>query len=1080
MSFSSTALSASSLQHSMNPPRIFSGPPLDSTTSSVFTEEILRADTPRKARILYLTPSSRKRHQILRFLGSNNCGFQPSVMTFGTLAMELYELLGGPKQPLAPSAQNCLLHHMFTQLENQFPTGFTAELARHILEVRNYGISAETLFSISESEDERCRILAVATDQYETLLEENNWTDQPGLLMFINETLAFSNRQLRWCHLFIDGFLDFTPLQLETLKILSHRMDLTLFWPGDTERPDIYQPALSQLKLTFPSAAWHSHQNPNPRNPSLHHLAATMFSPAPSSAPMPSPGSLRTFAATDPKAEVEKIAQDIKHRFLNHSNTPDFPLDQVCVTFTDLQTYAPYIRWLFPRYGIPFNLSQELPLSHSAMASTLRTIIKTAKGFRRNDLLQLARDPFLTLPFRGDRHTVLRGLDHWSRQLKILRGSVAWQEKYNAILPQNPPLKQAAAEELRMLVDGIQALAAILEPLSTPSSFKEFLLRVRKAADQLKLPQNLLHLADLYSRNPDVQLEQNVRAYGAFLKLWEGIDPVLDGISGDSERPVDACEDFFFSLISGESYQVMENDTGCVQVLGLLETRGLSFDHIYLGGLIDETFPADKKSSIFFWNPELYDELLGLEHRRPIYRAQTDLIRMLWTPRKTMTLCWPGAVGDSETIPSFLLFNLAAAISGLTLERFFQVESVRIAEMGISGFLQHHLDSTEPLDSRLSANPQCLSVPGMMNFMGEKLKRSLGKTESAGGKALFLSKKALLGLRSQVERLSGKAEFSGRIINADLLDRLNALFGGERVLPVTLFDRYMQCPARFFYEAVCGLVPGDEPVEELAPPEAGSFIHEVLHRFMAVRLKEGKGRVGPGEIPVEFERLTALATSVFQARGETSMFALRELDLFCGPEGVPEESLAMTFLQAEAAVETDFSPYLLEWKFVPVVLESAGKEPVRYRGKIDRIDRTDGTAVVFDYKTGRVPDGKSIDDMAVLQVGLYLLAVRTLLPELPAGGFYYQVSHTHGCKVAAGAADAGVSEIEPFFASRSQRKPMDSPSFQNYLLTAQSAAMEIARRIRCGEFPATGAGQTCRSCAYQFLCRQKEFAGDDE
>ena len=126
---------------------------------------------------------------------------------------------------------------------------------------------------------------------------------------------------------------------------------------------------------------------------------------------------------------------------------------------------------------------------------------------------------------------------------------------------------------------------------------------------------------------------------------------------------------------------------------------------------------------------------------------------------------------------------------------------------------------------------------------------------------------------------------------------------------------------------------------------------------------------------------------------------------------------------------------------------------IRLRGRIDRIDlhRTQRTARVIDYKTGRKPKGLDKNKLAsgeALQLPLYLMAAARLLP------------------------DRQVAEAAYWFMTR--RGGYERVGFDAEALgERQGSLMEILRTIAegivSGRFFAA-AGDACRSCDFRLVC----------
>jgi ATP-dependent helicase/nuclease subunit B len=177
------------------------------------------------------------------------------------------------------------------------------------------------------------------------------------------------------------------------------------------------------------------------------------------------------------------------------------------------------------------------------------------------------------------------------------------------------------------------------------------------------------------------------------------------------------------------------------------------------------------------------------------------------------------------------------------------------------------------------------------------------------------------------------------------------------LLSATRLETFASCPRHYFLESVLQVVPRPEAERLLSTDrmEYGSLVHRILERFVRplIGLRPGEG---PDDQFSE-ERLTVIAEEelhAFEADGLAAPGAawqvervrlLRELRMFAAAD------LAWRVRQGVVTEQ-------VEHKFgyegsAPVAVDVPGRQPVHFRGIIDRVDVTpDGRKVVTDYKTG--------------------------------------------------------------------------------------------------------------------------------
>ena len=277
----------------------------------------------------------------------------------------------------------------------------------------------------------------------------------------------------------------------------------------------------------------------------------------------------------------------------------------------------------------------------------------------------------------------------------------------------------------------------------------------------------------------------------------------------------------------------------------------------------------------------------------------------------------------------------------------------------------------------------------------------------------------------------------------------------DAVVSATGLESWVTCPFHHFVRSVLRVEPVDNPEERVAisPLDYGTLVHAVLEDHVAT------GVADEADPDVAWARLRSLADArcaEAEAAGVTGhplFWAQKRQRLFA-------DLAAFAVLDRARLQALDAAPAAAELRFgfadgaPPLELPLPGGGSVRFRGSIDRVDRSaDGALHVIDYKTGRSDRYRDItaDDPLAggtrLQLPLYGLAARAALgpPDAPvhsaywfptsAGGFGfvgYDVDDRIGSVLAATVArivegiDAGVFVPRPDPTTRQQWVPCTS------------------------------------------------------
>ena len=228
----------------------------------------------------------------------------------------------------------------------------------------------------------------------------------------------------------------------------------------------------------------------------------------------------------------------------------------------------------------------------------------------------------------------------------------------------------------------------------------------------------------------------------------------------------------------------------------------------------------------------------------------------------------------------------------------------------------------------------------------------------------------------------------------------------DHALSPTALEGWATCGFAYFLKRVLRIdvVERPERIEELTPLDRGTLLHDIFDRF----IREAPRPAAPSE-PWSAEarallaRITAERCDDAERRGITG----NRLVWRRQRRSIEQTTAAFCTADDEWRAQLGVVPWRTELDFgladpdVPeLTLAPSGGDEVRFRGRIDRIDRApDGSvAVVTDYKTGRLPwrsNGSTYDPVAggrALQLAVYGMVAEQLVPGADVSAYYRWVS----------------------------------------------------------------------------------------
>ena len=281
-------------------------------------------------------------------------------------------------------------------------------------------------------------------------------------------------------------------------------------------------------------------------------------------------------------------------------------------------------------------------------------------------------------------------------------------------------------------------------------------------------------------------------------------------------------------------------------------------------------------------------------------------------------------------------------------------------------------------------------------------------------------------------------------------------------------ERYAACPFAYFVTDVLALTGREDADEGVDALSAGAIWHEILATFMAGR--QGQ-RLEPAELPNYAEQLLALLDRSVQKREQRGRLVP---GVWWKYERRRWERAIRQWLAGELERQRSslLQPRYFEWAFgmaagpgsddrsteLPLIVEQDGVQ-VELQGKVDRID-ADATAYrVIDYKSGRIPANKQLQQGVCLQVPVYMMAAETLLGQQFSGGdgLYAPVGQS----------------------GRDFMLPGKNASREELFALTRQHLVQWASGIRAGNFPARPASDCPAYCPAAAFCRQdKDTDGD--
>ena len=1046
-----------------------------------------------------------------RLLDQTPCLFGVPAMTMRRLADEIVSLVRNGRRPVSATGRRLLLREVarerygdgsgyFAHLLH-FP-GFVGALDSFVGEMKLALVPPQDLASAaSASGGERLRELAALYRDYDRALAARELLDDrdregaaaahvraDGLLP---PSLAGAGQLL------VEGLYDFTPAQLALLTALSRRMRVVLRLPYAAERDEVFgyvSRTADALEALDDSELRLEAEFSEPAGTFLTPLLDALFSPPEERAILVPPGPMALVAAPGAYRECEELGRRIR-ALLDAGTSPG----AVAVLFRDTTTSGPMMEDVCRRFRIPLSSRRGIPLAASPLVRVcLAPFAIVASRFGREELLEFWKSTYVELPGRGVDGDLIE---------EMLLAASYRDESLGSIEAALARLGKGDKEE--RVRRGIKRSLALLRAFRGEKTLRQFTMLLEDFIREHHLFRQGITADDLRPLKRDASA---ITLFQQTLRSLED-DLALLGMEDATFAPADFAD----LLRQGLEGQYLAGERGAgVSVMNFHDTRGLSFDHLFIAGLNDGICPAAPASHPLLKEEDklLCNRLLGARlFRSERQKAQEEPL-LFWLAT--------GCAGQSLTLSfSYLDSRGNDLLPSPFLEELLEMVPLRAERLPLGLITpplsrcleREELLNTLALEGRLVAaellpppdrllNPGCSKEVRSSHPQEAPRRRSSAMPhteafEDGGEMAAFQQPlweslervAATSAMEAERERFFAAGEgpardalsspYTGTLRRPEVMALLAEFYGsepGNRFAP-TMLEEYGGCPFRYFLKRHLRLAPLELPEAELDARQTGSLVHELL-KGVGEHLVAA-GMFPPADLPAASALLRTEADRIF-GRWEEERYTGDPL-LW---ETTREKLIALLekWLEAEAE-EATFTPVAFEHTFPDLAVTDGATGPFFLTGKIDRMDRAkSGTGVrVVDYKLSG--DARKYGELlkkealgvTSFQMPVYLLAAAGEtptagdLPEQLIARYWLLKKGTWREK------DFRAAEKEDFtgffVTGAAERERLGDDSFLNRLAATVAA-------IRQGDFQITPRG--CGYCEFRSVCRYVEQAMPEE
>lgn len=775
-------------------------------------------------------------------------------------------------------------------------------------------------------------------------------------------------------------------------------------------------------------------------------------------------------------------SREVVRALFEEADRKDCSFSDCAVVLRDPVVYRRILPPAFEAQGIPLSKSIPGPVLETMEAKALLLMLDCfLKDFPRDTVMDLLSCPTLRPAGFGLKAEEWNP-SYWdvlSREARVVEGEKEWMGRITSwrVLKQKGNREEdetsSYEKEIKSSAAFEKALAWLFEAgleFEKAKGWPEKSAKLRERFIKLCAPSDLsgVALAKSEALNETAGVLESFALLSKFFRL---------DLTAEDFRSLLAA------LLEERKIKAQSLQPGGVQVVDLMQARGVPFDLLALPGLVEKSIPRVVRQ-----DPLLLDDERDLLNKTQIQRQDAKTPskadgkheniepniplknegskeeRLLYTlavrsAKKALLLTAPHlnpSTGSPRT-PSIYLFESAEAVLGRRITRLGEaaglVKSVLVNDWIQSDFAH----CADPLETLLTA-----VALGRNGDMAAALAVVREKPFYFEGCDLLKFRQAARVFTAYDGMLSG-AEARKRLGDNHSLK--------DKQLSASRLETFAACPLRYFYKYVLGLTvtPEPEKVLELQGSDRGNLMHDILEQTLKQGMKDGWLK-------------TAILKEALKALGDEMERAFRRFE----KEGVPGAPALWAWEKGQMALDLQkvIEDILQDKDWTPLDFEVAFGQPqnlnhqdttrqpsaegvneaprealfktkegttFKLQGRMDRVDiSSDGSRLrVVDYKSGSSTgvSKNSVKAGTKLQLPFYLWALQNLFSDKEAKEALYDYITRKG----------GYRQV-PF----TPQTPTEIKDILSQVLTTVDSSVEN------GSFPAVGL--ECDHCDYNRLC----------
>lgn len=586
-------------------------------------------------------------HKLLSSVGS----ISPEtveVTSFNKMISRM-ESANGITDVLSPMVKNIIMADIISYTELEYfskmskLSGFSAVCLKLVGEFKKYRVSPEMLDDICQNGKMNPRLRMKIADivkvytEYVRRIGELGFNSDDGATL-LAEKIA-TDGDYSETVFFFDEFTSFIPQELEIIRQLALKAedvyitlctdgsDHVLFAPiTDTVDKIKRMCDASGIELKQPVVLRENRKHKG----ELAFLEKNLF-PYPKGVYDSDCTDISISSAATPYEETEQTAR----RIISLCQGGKYRFKDIGIICSDMGTYAPFIKPVFEKHGIPYFIDEKSPaINHPIVSFVLNIIDIYINDYRNDNVFAFLKSGLCD----GDEDSIYV-LENYCRSTNMQKSTWVNDEKWNTLISKCE-LKDGEAEKLCSIRDAvIKPLVSFHDSIKGRHSVSHICRKLYEYLVSIGLQSHIEHRLNLFEK------EQDVKHGEEYEKIWNIIIGALDAlndVSGDKTVNVGNFRTLLQTAFSGYSTGFIPTSLDNVSIGNITRSKMDNIKILFVLGVNDGVFPA----------PPVTGELIGDRDKSVLADGGIELS----TDSKTRAFFERFFMYSTFTVPSEFLF----------------------------------------------------------------------------------------------------------------------------------------------------------------------------------------------------------------------------------------------------------------------------------------------------------------------------------------------------------------------------------------------------------------------------------------